>query len=263
MQYQELQLLIISLSIVFITLLVLTLSILYYFYKKKSEYLSQKMKSELHFQSELVKTQIEIKDQTLIEISRELHDNIGQIISVGIMQVNLGIEQNQPMPQENLRELKTVLSNCLNEIRILSRVINRENMLNSNLVETISADLERIQNLKKMKCTFIDQTTKPIHNPEHELIIYRIFQESLLNILKHSHSESVFVKTLNNDDGFEMTISDTGKGFDPNHNSKGSGLKNMKYRATLIGAKLSIKSIDQLTTIRLFYPNKKQDELPN
>ena len=258
--YKDLQLLVISLSIVFITLLVLTLSILYYFYKKKSEYLSQKMKSELLFKSELVKAQIEIKDQTLLEISRELHDNIGQIISVAIMQVNLGLEQSKPINKESLSELKNVLSNCLNEIRLLSRIINKENLQNSNLTETISTDLERIHNLKKIKCTFIDNTTELINNSEHELIIYRIFQESLLNILKHSHSESVFVETKNREGGFEMVINDNGKGFDINQKSSGSGLKNMKHRASLIGASLTIESLNNYTTIRLFYPLKKKDE---
>ncbi|WP_235935426.1 sensor histidine kinase [Flavobacterium ichthyis] len=221
------------------------------------------MKSELQFKSELVKAQIEIKDQTLLEISRELHDNIGQIISVAIMQVNLGLEQSSAVTKENLSELKEVLSKSLNEIRLLSRVINKENILNSNLTETISADLERIQNLKKIKCDFLDNTTEPIYNPEHELIIYRIFQESLLNILKHSHSEIVNVAVTTRDGGFEMIINDTGKGFDINLKTKGSGLKNMKHRATLIGAKISFKSVDQVTSIRLFYPNKKQDDQPN
>ena len=99
MERKEIQLLVISLSIVFLTLLIILLVIFFYFLKKKNNYLVEKMESELYFQSELIKTRIEIKDQTLSEISKELHDNIGQIVSVGIMQLNMYLNSGKPIEQ--------------------------------------------------------------------------------------------------------------------------------------------------------------------
>ncbi|WP_240628248.1 histidine kinase [Flavobacterium anhuiense] len=96
----------------------------------------EKMEADLYFQSELVKTRIEIKDQTLSEISKELHDNIGQIISVAIMQLNICISSKDVQINE-LKDLKTLLAKSLDELRILSRIINKDNLLQNNFLEAI------------------------------------------------------------------------------------------------------------------------------
>ena len=134
MERKEIQLLVISLGIVFLTLLVILLVIFFYFLKKKNSYLVEKMESELYFQSELIKTRIEIKDQTLSEISKELHDNIGQIVSVGIMQLNMYLDSGHPVQANELNDLKGILAKSLDEIRILSRIINKDNLLQSNFI---------------------------------------------------------------------------------------------------------------------------------
>lgn len=107
------------------------------------------MEADLYFQSELIKTRIEIKDQTLSEISKELHDNIGQIVSVGIMQLNMCLNSEKPIQRNELSDLKDILAKSLDEIRILSRIISKDNLLQSNFIEAIKQDLERIKKLKK------------------------------------------------------------------------------------------------------------------
>ena len=103
MQREEIQLLIISFSIVVFTLLITLFIIFFFFQKKKSKFLIDKMESELLFQSELTKSKIEIKEQTLTNISRELHDNIGQILSVALLQMNILIENEEECKKENIR----------------------------------------------------------------------------------------------------------------------------------------------------------------
>ena len=154
MDRKEIQLLVISLSIVFFTLLVILFVLFFYFQKKKTQFLIEKMEAELYFQSELVKTRVEIKDQTLSEISKELHDNIGQILSVAIMQVNLLSNTKNLLGNTQLIELKEVLNKAINEIRVLSRIINRENIIEINFVEAIQLDFDRIKKLKKINCIF-------------------------------------------------------------------------------------------------------------
>lgn len=154
MERKEIQLLVISLSIVFLTLLIILLVIFFYFLKKKNNYLVEKMESELYFQSELIKTRIEIKDQTLSEISKELHDNIGQIVSVGIMRLNIYLDSGKPIQANELKDLKGILAKSLDEIRILSRIINKDNLLQSNFIEAIKQDLERIKKLKNIQYNY-------------------------------------------------------------------------------------------------------------
>ncbi len=253
MERKEIQLLVISLGIVFFTLLAIVVVLFFYFLKKKNNYLVEKMESEMYFQSELVKTRIEIKDQTLSEISKELHDNIGQIISVGIMQLNMSISSKSIQVKE-LKELKEVLAKALDELRILSRIINKDNLLQSNFIEAIKQDLERVKKLKKIQYRYNLTGEIPKINEEHDLFIYRIFQEALHNSLKHSHSDLYEVNIATTETLFQLKLKDFGIGYDTNKANSGQGLTNMKLRAKLIGAQLIMESDSSGTTVTLDYP---------
>ena len=218
------------------------------------------MEAELYFQSELIKTRIEIKDQTLSEISKELHDNIGQILSVGIMQLNMYLNSGKPIQPNELSDLKDILAKSLDEIRILSRIINKDNLLQSNFIEAIKQDLERIKKLKKIQYKYTLSGEIPVINEEHDLFIYRIFQEALHNSLKHSHSEKFEVNIATENDIFCLKMKDFGIGYDALKTNSGQGLGNMKLRAKLIGATLTMDSDTSGTTVTLEYPLTKPDE---
>ncbi|WP_225585123.1 sensor histidine kinase [Flavobacterium sp. MDT1-60] len=218
------------------------------------------MESELYFQSELVKTRIEIKDQTLSEISKELHDNIGQIISVGIMQLNMYLNSGTPVQQNELNDLKEILAKSLDEIRILSRIINKDNLLQSNFIEAIQQDLERIKKLKNIQYQYHLTGEIPNISQEHDLFIYRIFQEALHNSLKHSHSDLFEVNINTTDTIFHLEMKDFGVGYDTSQTSSGLGLNNMKLRAKLIGARLNMDSGPSGTSVILEYPLIKTNE---
>ena len=261
MDREEIQLLVILLSIVFFTLLVVLFVLFFYFQKKKTQFLIDKMESEIHFQSELIKTRVEIKDQTLTEISKELHDNIGQIISVAIMQLNMFVENEKPITSEELEELKQIMAKSLDEIRILSRIINKDNLINTNFIESIKNDFKRIEKLKNIECKLHINCDFPKINVEHELILYRIFQESIHNSLKHSSSKKIEMEINCNENEFlTVKLKDFGDGFDTNETHKGLGLNNIKFRAKLIGANLTLLSDKNGTEIFLQYNLNKQNE---
>jgi len=259
MERKEIQLLVISLGIVFFTLIIVIVVIFFYFFKKKNNFVVERMEAELYFQSELVKTRIEIKDQTLSEISKELHDNIGQIISVAIMQLNISIS-NKNVQISELKDMKVVLAKALDELRILSRIINKDNLLQNNFLEAIHQDLERIKKLKKIKYNFNQIGTVPAINEEHELIIYRIFQEALHNSLKHSRSDLFDVNIETTDSVFKLQLKDFGIGYDVKKSNSGLGLNNMKLRAKLIGAKLIMNSDKTGTSVTIEYPLTQDHE---
>lgn len=254
MEPEEVQLLVIKISLVFITLLIVLFVVFFYFQKKRTAYLLEKMEAELHFQSELVQTRIEIKDQTLSEISKELHDNIGQILSVAIMQVNMYSKDVSKISISELTDLKGVLAKSLDEIRILSKIINRDNFSNLNFEEAIALDFERIRKLKKIECNLDIIGDIPTINKEHELIIYRIFQEAIHNVLRHSHSEVITMVIDGSKDYLSIKLMDQGVGFDVKQASSGLGLHNMQLRAKLIGATFTIDSSSKGSQLELQYP---------
>jgi len=153
MEREEIQLLIISFSIVLFTLLLTLFTLFYFFQKKKSKFLIDKMHDELLFHSELTKTRIEIKEQTLTTVSKELHDNIGQILSVALMQMNILLEDEKLYTTENMINLKFLVNKSLNEIRMLSKLMNGDIVLQASFIDAVSDDLERIEQLKKVACS--------------------------------------------------------------------------------------------------------------
>ncbi len=261
MEQKEIQLLVITVSLVFLIIMGFLFVLFFYFQKRKTSFLIEKMESELEFQAELVKTQIEIKDQTLSEISRELHDNIGQILSVAIMQVNrFSQDENKKPSLGELTDLKGILSKSLDEIRMLSKIINRDNSTHLNFTEAMALDFERITKLKKIDCKLSVTGDIPEINNEHQLIIYRIFQEAIHNILRHSHSEVIDMKVISTSQHFKVVLADEGIGFNKSEKSAGLGLHNMGLRAKLIGAALTIDSDSKGTRLELHYPIQTEEE---
>ena len=259
MQREEIQLLIISFSIVLFTLLLTVFILFVFFQKKKTKFLMDKLEAELLFQSELTKSKIEIKEQTLTNVSRELHDNVGQILSVALMQMNILIENNANYSTSELLKIKDLVTKSLNEIRLLSKIMNGDLFLNTNFIAAVTEDLDRIKALKKIKCKVnINGEIQKI-NTEHETIIYRILQESISNILRHSHSDTITINILFTRNNCQIDIIDTGKGFNLKENSKGTGLSNIKMRADLIGAKFDIYSDKKGTVLMINYPIKKEN----
>ena len=260
MEREEIQLLIISFSIVLFTLLLTVFILFFFFQKKKSKFLMDKMEAELLFQSELTKSKIEIKEQTLTNVSRELHDNIGQILSVALMHMNIIIESEDHYSKNDLKNIKELVNKSLNEIRLLSKIMNGDIFLNTSFISAISEDLERIKQLKKIKCKLnIDGEIQTI-NKEHETIIYRILQEAISNILRHSHSDTITINILFSKNNCKIDIIDTGKGFDIEKSPKGSGLSNIETRADLIGANFTIHSDENKGTVLMIdYPINKED----
>lgn len=212
------------------------------------------MAAELLFQSELTKSKIEIKEQTLTTVSKELHDNICQILSVALMQMNILI-QKDTYGKEELTDIKFLVNKSLNEIRMLSKLMNGDIVLDSSFVEALNDDLERIKQFKQIECKLTLKGKLKALNKEHETIIYRILQESISNILRHSQSETIDVHILFNENSCKITIADSGKGFDFEKTPKGNGLVNMKTRAELIGATFKIDSqLNKGSKITIDYP---------
>jgi signal transduction histidine kinase len=260
MEREEIQLLIISFSIVVFTLIITLFILFFFFQKKKSVFIIDKMEADLLFQSELTKSKIEIKEQTLTNISRELHDNVGQILSVALMQMNIIIENDDVYSKKELGQIKELVTKSLNEIRVLSKLINGENTLKSSFIDALSEDLDRIKQLKNINCILKVNGEEQIINKEHQTIIYRILQEAITNILRHSHSENIIVYILFNNAHCKIDIIDSGKGFDFEKSVKGSGLSNIKTRAELIGASFKVFSAPNKGTMLIIeYPIKKEE----
>jgi signal transduction histidine kinase len=225
------------------------------FQKRKNKFLIERLEAEKKFERELTSAQLEIQEQTLKNIAWELHDNVGQLLSVANLQLNL-LAGNAPSDlKSEIMETKSLVSESVNEIRTLSKILNTDVVEKNGLVESLRVELERFNRLKFLKADFTVKGDVVSLSNSNEIIIFRILQEFISNVIKHAKANNLFVLLEYGKDALEVTMRDDGQGFDPTENSGNSGMQTMKGRAELLRAQFNlVSSIGAGTTLTLKYP---------
>lgn len=247
MQQEGTEVLIISTII--ITLIVLFLIVLFtIFQRRKNQLLTEKAEEKKRFEKEIAETQIEIREETLRNISWELHDNIGQLLTLAKIQL-------QNASEENLGDISETITKSLNEIRSLSKLINPEFIKNIKFKEALALEIERFNRLKFIDATLTITGEEKEVDQKHGIIMFRILQEFFSNTIKHAKGSKLDVFLHFKEDALEIIAKDNGVGFNINEVAKkGIGLQNIKTRVELINAEANIKSEPKKgTTLNIYY----------
>lgn len=240
----------IILSTIAILLVVCIMFMIYsVFLRKKAEFIyNQKMK-EAFFERELAASQIEIKEQMLNYIGQELHDDLGQKLSVAKMMTSRSLSVSGNEDQEMFDEVNQLIGECIQDIRNLSKTFITENIVHFGIIDSLEKEIQRIEKLKLVEVDFNTNIQDVDINSKHSLILFRIIQECINNSLKHANAKNIKIDIEDQQDQLKVMIEDDGKGFLFGREiESGSGLKNMSNRAKLIGAVLDIKSTKNLGT---------------
>ena len=247
MQQEGTEVLIISTII--ITLIVVFLVVLFtIFQRRKNQLLTEKAEEKERFEKEIAETQIEIREETLRNISWELHDNIGQLLTLAKIQL-------QNASPENLNDISETITKSLNEIRSLSKLINPEFIKNVKLKEALELEIERFNRLQFIEASLTVTGKEQEIDQKHGIIMFRILQEFFSNTIKHARGSKLEVFLNFKEDVLEITAQDNGVGFNIDEvNKKGIGLQNIKTRVKLINAEANLKSIpNKGTTLNIYY----------
>lgn len=240
----------------FIILLVVLMMVAIYsvFIKKKSELiLSQKIK-ETTFEQELANSQVEIKEQTLNYVGQELHDDLGQKLSVARLMTNKMAYSDEEERKKIVEEINLLIGECIQDIRNLSKVFITKQIKHFGFVESLEREIFRIQRLQLMEVEYEINNHDVEINPDHALILFRIIQECINNVIKHSKSQWIQLLVDDQEAEIYITITDKGIGFIFDKHDNGSGLKNMVSRANIINADFQVESNnDQGTKIVIKY----------
>lgn len=224
---------------------ILLLAILYS--KRQQKNKREKIKMQSQFQQELLRTQLEIQEQTLKTISQEIHDNIGQVLSLAKLNLNTIDITEQDELKEKIKDSKLLVSKAIQDLRDLSKSMNTDNIEAIGLIRAIEYEMEMIRKAGFSGELNIEGKTVRL-DPQKELILFRIVQEVLNNIIKHAEADGIIVTVVYEEKEIKLNVKDNGKGFDlaPLNESSdsgyGLGIRNMHNRAKLIGADFKINS---------------------
>jgi hypothetical protein len=250
MQEIEIQIFVFVVTIVILILAVAMVFLFSFFQKRKTAFLIEQRETQLRFEEEINKSKLEIQEQALKNISWEIHDNIGQLLSVAKMQLNI-VQMSVPEAQQiKIQETGNIVSKSLEELRGLAKSLNPETIKNKGLIESLELEMARFNRLNVIDASLeINGVSYNLSN-EKEIILFRILQEFCNNTLKYSKASTLTIHLNFNENNLEITAQDNGIGFNINDTSKqhGIGLINIKSRGKLIGAKIDLKSEENIGT---------------
>ncbi|OEI81626.1 histidine kinase [Formosa algae] len=230
----------IGVLVVLVSLLILFFLV---FQKRKNKLLVEKLKQQQIFEEEIAKTQIEIQEQTLMNIGQDLHDNVGQLLSVANMQLSMLAHQVRPDLQDSFAESKNLVKESLQELRSLSKSLNSDVIVYRGLQESVNSEIERFNKLGLINASLkVTGNEALLQKGKDSIILFRILQEFFSNTIKYSQASLLDVQINYTPDFVIITAEDDGIGFDEAEIERGSGLINMKSRAALIDADFKMTS---------------------
>ncbi|MGZ3839920.1 MAG: tetratricopeptide repeat-containing sensor histidine kinase [Flavisolibacter sp.] len=250
----ELALVFLWVTIVLSSMAVIIIYLVYQNYRrsKNSLAVSEALNEEIGRQKAAREEEARLRHQAITEaviraqetersmIGLELHDNINQVLTT--------VKLHNEMVLEGVGEAQVILprsvqylQDCINEIRSLSKRLSAPTLGKISLEESVKELIDSINATSKVKITRqISGVTTPILKQELHIGLYRILQEQLNNVLKHSEASEVLVQLHRHEDTIQLLVSDNGKGFIVNKSKAGIGLMNMQTRAESLNGTLEL-----------------------
>jgi two-component system, NarL family, sensor kinase len=244
-----------------IFLLAPTFLLLYIFVynRRKKRHIEEKAQMKMIFDAELIKTQMEIQEQTMQTIGVELHDNIGQLLSLTSLTLNSIELDNPDKAQQKIDAAIELNLKSIKEMRQLGKLLHGEQLVKLGLDEAIRSEVNWIEKSGRFAVIYAVEGERSFTaNTDKDLILFRITQEILNNIIKHSQAKEINIKLGYLDTGVRLQIIDDGAGFTVEElpeEQKGMGLKNIQKRAEIVGGEVFIQSqLGEGTFIDIFIP---------
>jgi len=226
--------------------------------RRKKKHAEEKESLKQAFDTELLKTQMEVQEQTLKTIGYDLHDNIGQLLGLTVMTLGSINIQDTEKAGEKVAAAEALAKRAVKELRALSRLLHGEELLSRGLVAAIAFELEYLErsDLFKISYTHPDTPLPPL--ADKVTIVFRLFQEILNNIVRHAQANEIVINLAIAGNVLTLSIQDNGAGFDVADimkQHKGMGLQNIQKRAGMIGGQAQIQSAPGAgTTIKITIP---------
>jgi signal transduction histidine kinase len=206
---------------------------------------------------DVAQTLIATREATLREISRELHDEFGQVLTaMGSMlgRASKRVPDDSPL-RSDLREIGEVAQGALDSVRGLSQSLHPSILEELGLESTIEWYLSTFQRQSNVAVSY-DRSSEPVRVDDQTAIhVYRVLQEALANMARHSGATQAAVRLRSSDGWIHLEVEDRGRGFTPNGSRRGLGLVAMRERAALLGGTLEVTNVpDGGTRVRLTVP---------
>ena len=206
---------------------------------------------QVAFEKTMAEVEKEIREETLAHVGRELHDNIGQLLSL----VKMNLASSKP---EKVAEGKSMVNQVIKEVRALSQSLNLDWVESLSLPDFIAQQLDKLKSAGFCETVFEMEGEMPLLSKDQKLVFIRTVQEVLNNAIKYAEPTRISAKVVVEGKGLLVMVDDDGKGFDTEGPSKGMGMTNLRKRMEAIGGSFELNSAPGMgTQARLYLPLSK------
>ncbi|MCW7987720.1 histidine kinase [Streptomyces platensis subsp. clarensis] len=187
-------------------------------------------------------------------IAQELHDEIGQTLTAVLLELKRAADQAPASLRAELHQVQEATRDSLDEIRRIARRLRPGVLDELGLTSALKALTNEITTHTDLSVGRHFDTELPQLGQETELVLYRVAQEGLTNVVRHAGARRADIALHHTQQGVELLIRDDGRGI--GDAAEGAGLRGMRERALLIGADLTVgPGPEGGTEVRLYVPS--------
>jgi two-component system, NarL family, sensor histidine kinase UhpB len=180
------------------------------------------------------------QERERLRIARELHDEVGQMLTAIALRAERAAQEPAGDQRSALIEISETALGSLDDVRRIARELRPEVLDDLGLVNAIIALCGRVDRQPGIRVLRALDWSLPTLSPEVELVIYRVAQEALTNVLRHANATEVMVQLSQSAGHVLLEVADNGHGFSPD--TVGRGMRGMRERATVINAELDVRA---------------------
>lgn len=213
--------------------------------------------AELNYENQLGFVQLESQQETMRKIGEEIHDNVGQKLTLASLYTQqLSFENKAPQVNEKIENVGNIINESLAELRLLSKSLTDDKISKNSIVVLLRKECEKLSGILNCNVSFKAAENADFLSYQVKTIVLRIVQEFIQNSIKHSRCKNININVELEQDVVKLHLKDDGNGFDiALMDGKGIGLRNMKSRVELTSGKFELRTrVGKGTEIEIIIP---------
>jgi two-component system, NarL family, sensor histidine kinase UhpB len=202
---------------------------------------------------ESARRSLEAQEGERRRVAQELHDEVGQALTAIVLQLDRVSRNAPPALRDELEEARESARDSLGDVRRIAQRLRPEVLEDLGLSNALQALCDRIAEHGDLRVRGLLSPDPGPLDPQVELVVYRVAQEALTNVLRHADAAEIVVELRRADGFLTLRVADDGVGLDHRAN-RGGGLQGMRERALLVGGRILVRELDPGTEVSLRLP---------
>ena len=223
--------------------------------RHKKNHALEKQQMHQQFESEILQARIEVQDQTMQTIATELHDNVGQLLSLTTLTLNSVDLSQTEKAEKKISSSLNLITKSIKELRELAKLLHGEQIVENGIGYAIEQEINLLNKTGAYQIEINNRLMDLVErSPDKDLIILRLLQEIINNIIKHANATTISFDAFSTNKILHLNIKENGIGFDQEKASakkSGMGLNSIYKRIEMINGKLTLNSSTNTGTIIL------------